>query len=701
MSFMSTPPGTLSRRITSLLIANRGEIAVRIAHTAHRLGISTVGVYSEPDANAMHVDAVDVAVALGGSTPAESYLRADAIIEIALAQGCDAVHPGYGFLAENADVAEQVAAAGLIWVGPTPDQIRMLGDKVAAKKLAIEAGVPTAPLFEITDGALPEGIPMPALVKAAAGGGGRGMRVVRSPEELADAVAAGSREALSSFGDGTVFVEPYIERARHVEVQIIGDMHGNVVHLGERECSIQRRNQKIVEESPSAGITPETRVAICDGAVALAKSVGYHGAGTVEFLVDEAGSVDSINFLEVNTRLQVEHPVTEAVTGVDLVELQLRVAAGEALTLSQEFVRAHGHAIEVRVVAEDPAAGWLPSTGPIASFDLAGEPDLVRIDTGFRTGSVVSSDYDSMLAKVIAHGATRAEAAAKLRRALRASEIDGVRTNLHTLVSILGERDYLNAATPTAYLDEHPDVVAAPGPDGADRDALLLAAVFATERAARAGDAVTGFAPSGWRNLRTQGQREVWSVVGSDVSEAVEFTVCKDAADVRLGPWPEPSEDGSLPPDERTRITVRLLSIDANNEEPGSITIATEVDGVRRVVETLIDGDTVRTRSAAGALTWTRAPRFVDHDAEVAGGGPVCPLPGTVIAVNVSVGDVVEQGAVLMVVEAMKMEHKITAGSASTVTEVRFEVGSRVDQGDLLVGLEAVSADGADGEADG
>ena len=691
MSFMSVPPGSLSRRITSLLIANRGEIAVRIARTAHRLGISTVGVYSEPDANAMHVDAVDTAVALGGSTPAESYLRADAIIEIALAQGCQAIHPGYGFLAENADVAERVAAAGLIWVGPTPDQIRTLGDKIAAKKLAIESGVPTAPLFEIVDGAIPDGIPMPALVKAAAGGGGRGMRVVTSPEELADAVAAGSREAMSSFGDGTVFVEPYIERARHVEVQIIGDMHGNVVHLGERECSIQRRNQKIIEESPSAGITPETRTAICDGAVALAQSVGYHGAGTVEFLVDEAGSVDSINFLEVNTRLQVEHPVTEAVTGVDLVELQLRVAAGEELTLRQESVSAHGHAIEVRVVAEDPAAGWLPSTGAIASFDLHGGSDLVRIDTGFRSGSVVSADYDSMLAKVIAHGSTRAEAAAKLRRALRGSEIAGVRTNLAALVSILGERDYLNAATPTAYLDEHPGVTAGRGPTGGDRIALLLAAVFATERATRADDSVTGFAPSGWRNLRTQGQRQIWAAQGSEDVEPVEFTVCGDAADVRLGQWPEPGPDGALQPDERKRIGVRLLSIGDPGGAHDSVTIAIEVDGVRRVVEATIDDHAVRTRSAAGAIVWTQLPRFDDHDAEVAGGGPVCPLPGTVIAVNVEAGDEVAAGTVLMVVEAMKMEHKITATAASTVTDVHFAVGSRVDQGDLLVSLDLLS----------
>lgn len=701
MNSTSTLSGSMSRRITKLFIANRGEIAVRIARTAHRLGISTVGVYSEPDADALHVDAVDVAVALGGSTPAESYLRADVIIEIALAHGCEAIHPGYGFLAENADVAERVTAAGLIWVGPTAEQIRMLGDKVAAKKLAIEAGVPTAPLFEIpmtdgTVGEVPDGIPMPALVKAAAGGGGRGMRIVRNHDELADAVAAGSREAQSSFGDGTVFVEPYIERARHVEVQIIGDAHGNVVHLGERECSIQRRNQKIIEESPSAGITSETRQAICDGAVALARSVGYQGAGTVEYLVDEAGSVGSINFLEVNTRLQVEHPVTEAVTGVDLVELQLRVAAGDQLTLRQEYVAAHGHAIEVRVVAEDPAAGWLPSTGEITSFDIAGETELVRIDTGFRDGSVVSPDYDSMLAKVIAHAPTRAEAAAKLRRALRMSEVSGVRTNLNSLVAILGERDYLNAATPTAYLDEHSEVVAAAGPTGTDRIALLCAAVLAGERHMRSADTVTGFAPSGWRNLWTQGQRQVWSAVGSEVDEPVEYRVSPESTEVRVGEWPTPGDDGSLPGDERLVHTVRLHRL-----EPGDVgretRMAVEVDGVRTVVDVTRHAHSVHTRSAAGSVEWAQAPRFVDHDADSIGGGPICPLPGTVIAVHVAAGDVVDEGTVLMVVEAMKMEHKITAPGPSTVSAVHFAVGDRVDQGVLLVGLDA-STDGGDDE---
>ncbi|MDE0804490.1 MAG: ATP-grasp domain-containing protein, partial [Acidimicrobiales bacterium] len=296
-----------------LLIANRGEIAVRIARTAHRMGISTVGIYSDADATAMHVDSVDIAVSLGGTTPATSYLRTDAVLQAALDTGCDAVHPGYGFLAENAEFAQQVIDAGLSWVGPTPEQIRLLGDKVAAKQAAIEAGVPTTSIIEVDGSNVPADVPMPALVKAAAGGGGRGMRIVRSADDLADAVAAASREAQSAFGDGTVFIEPYLERGRHVEVQILGDAHGDVVHLGERECSIQRRNQKVVEESPSAGITDEQRRALCEGALALARHVGYENAGTVEFLVGADGTV---TFLEVNTRLQVEHPVTEAVTGL-------------------------------------------------------------------------------------------------------------------------------------------------------------------------------------------------------------------------------------------------------------------------------------------------------------------------------------------------------------------------------------------------
>jgi propionyl-CoA carboxylase alpha chain len=677
------------------------------------LGIDTVGVYSEPDRNALHVDSVDVAVSLGlpggGATPAESYLRGDAVIAAALSAGADAIHPGYGFLAENAGFAQAVIDAGLTWVGPTPEQITLLGDKVAAKRAALEAGVPTTSMIEVRDGRVVDGaVTYPALVKAAAGGGGRGMRVVRSADELDDAVAAASREALSAFGDGTVFIEPYLERGRHVEVQIMADRHGNVVHLGERECSIQRRNQKIVEESPSAGITPETRAGLCDGAVALARHVGYEGAGTVEFMVGDSDSGATITFLEVNTRLQVEHPVTEAVTGLDLVELQLLVAAGEPLPITQDDVTFSGHAIEVRVVAEDPAAGWMPSTGRIDRFVLGdgqhgSDPTcLVRVDTGVRDGSEISSDYDSLVAKVIAHAPTRTGAARQLARALRASQLTGIRSNLDALVAILGEADYLAADTPTAYLDEHPEVLAASGPIGDARVALLLGAVFALEYEHRSGDHVTSFAPSGWRNLRSQGQRQVWIDPGGEHLH-VEYEMVAawqpsggelHSATVRLGPWPEPDADtGALDVDDRPLSMVRLFGRTSDRQ-------VIEIDGRRQVVHAEVvhhslglDDDgvgavTVHVRSTAGALTLTRAPRFVLHDAESATGGPISPLPGTVIAVHVDAGEAVVDGQLLMVVEAMKMEHKIVASGDATVTEVRFAVGDRVDTGDLLVALE-------------
>ena len=668
------------RPINKLLIANRGEIAVRIARTAHRLGMGTVGVYSEPDANALHVDSVDVAVALGGETAAESYLRGDAIIAAAKATGADAIHPGYGFLAENAAFAQAVEDAGVIWVGPTPEQITLLGDKVAAKRAAVEAGVPTTPIWEVgDDGAGPDGVPMPALVKAAAGGGGRGMRIVTEPELLAESILSASREAKAAFGDGAVFIEPYIERGRHIEVQIMGDQHGNVIHLGERECSIQRRNQKVIEESPSSGISEVTRAAVSEGALALARAVRYVGAGTVEFLVGESDDGQVINFLEVNTRLQVEHPVTEEVTGFDLVEMQLRVASGEPLAVSQDDVTITGHAIEVRVVAENPATNWMPSTGEITAFDVSND---VRTDTGIRAGAVISPNYDSLLAKVIAYAPTRRDAARLLARALRTSQVKGVDTNIDMLVATLGERDFLAAKTPTAYLGEHPEVLTPAGPVGDDRVALLLAAVFAKERRTRGDDKHHGFAPSGFRTLRIQGQRQTWTDGATD--HQVEYVVdSRSAASVLIGAWPRPTEDGTLTTDERRRIVVRLLARTNQRE-------VIEVDGVRHAIDVAIDDEAVRTRSAAGSVVFTQLPRFVEHELDDAGGGPVCPLPGTVIAVHVEVGQTVGEGDVLMVVEAMKMEHKITASAAATVGQVRFAVGDRVDQGDLLVALEAI-----------
>ncbi len=678
---LTTSAQTNPAQISRLLIANRGEIAVRIARTARDLGIDTVGVYSDPDADALHCDAVDVAVALSGASPAESYLRGDAVIQAALDTGCDAVHPGYGFLAENADFARAVEAAGLIWVGPTPEQITLLGDKVAAKRAAIEAGVPTTSIIEVSTEQVPDDVHMPALVKAAAGGGGRGMRVVRSQADLPEAVEAASREATSAFGDGTVFIEPYIEHGRHIEVQILGDSFGNVVHLGERECSIQRRNQKVIEEAPSAGISAATRTAVCEGALALARHVGYCGAGTVEFLVggsDDPSSNDAvtITFLEVNTRLQVEHPVTEAVTGLDLVEWQLRIAAGEPLTFGQDDVACDGHAIEVRLVAEDPAAGWLPSTGVVDTFAIG---DEVRTDTGIRPGTEVSADYDSLLAKVIAHAPTRTGAARRLARALRTADITGVRTNAAAMVAILGEPDFLSARTPTSYLDDHPGVTDAAGPTGDDRLVLLVAATFALEQRDRATNPHTAFAPSGYRNLRTQGQR--LTLLDADAPTHLEYVLSGDRADVLVGLWPEPDEEGALPDDDRRRLEIRLI-----RREPSRQVL--EVDGRRQVIDVRVEGDAVHAAGPFGSATFTELPRFVDHDVEAVGAGPVSPLPGTVLAVHVESGQQVGDGELLMVVEAMKMEHRITAFGAATVGEVHFAAGDRVDTGELLVSLE-------------
>ena len=660
--------------ITRLLIANRGEIACRVAVTAHRLGIATVGVYTEPDRNALHTDTVDVAVAVA------SYLDIEAVVAAAHRTGADGVHPGYGFLAENAAFAEAVVAAGLTWVGPTPDQIRLLGDKIAAKRAAAAAGVPTTPIVTLDGDRVPSASelpPFPVLVKAAAGGGGRGMRVAAGHDELDAAIASARREAESAFGDGTVFVEPYIARGRHIEVQVFGDTHGNVVHLGERECSIQRRNQKIVEESPAPGITEPTRRALLAAGVALARHVGYVGAGTVEFMVGPAGE---ITFLEVNTRLQVEHPVTEAVTGTDLVEWQLRVASGEPLPLAQHEIELRGAAIEVRVVAEDPAAGWLPSAGTLSEFVVGGFAPGVRVDTGFRAGSTVAAEYDSLLAKAISHGPTRAGAAAGLARALRGARLAGVRTNLATLAAILDEPDFLAGDTPTTYLDEHPAVLAAPAiPDAAAR-AHLVAAVMAAEQAQRSRGPLA-FAPSGWRNLRTRGQRR--TLLRDGVAQHVEYTIGPDgvAVDLLVGPPPEPGPDGALPVDARERVAVRLLDRSPRRQ-------VVEIDGVRHAVDIAVDaqGDTI-TSTTAGTLVWTAAPRFAEHDLAAEGAGPISPLPGTVIAVHVAPGQQVTAGELLMVVEAMKMEHRIVAAAGGIVDEVRFAAGDRVDQGELLVAL--------------
>jgi len=442
--------------ISKLLIANRGEIAARVIRTAHALGLATVAVYSDPDADAPYVTLADEAVRLPGAAPADTYLRGDLLIAAATHTQADAVHPGYGFLSENAAFARACAAAGLIFVGPAPATITAMGDKVAAKAMMAAAGVPVLPSITVDatgehqDAAAQVGFPL--LVKAAFGGGGRGMRLVDDPAQLEEAVKSARREAAAAFGDGTVFLERYIPDPRHIEVQILGDAHGDVIHLFERECSIQRRYQKIIEEAPSPAVDGELRQALTEAAVTAGRAVGYTGAGTVEFVLDRDGS---FYFLEMNTRLQVEHPVTEEITGLDLVELQLRIAEGEPLPPEARQAAIGGHAIEVRLYAEDVPAGFLPVTGTLHRFAIPSGPGL-RVDAGYQDGSEISPHYDAMLAKVIARGRTRADAARRLARALQTAEIHGVTTNRDLLAGILREPDFLAGATDTGYLTRHP-----------------------------------------------------------------------------------------------------------------------------------------------------------------------------------------------------------------------------------------------------
>ena len=529
-----------------LLVANRGEIAVRVMRTAHALGLDTVAVYADPDAGAPHVGLADEAVRLPGAAAADTYLRGDLIIAAAEATGADAIHPGYGFLSENAAFAADVAAAGLTFVGPSPDVIAAMGAKLGAKELMEKAGVPVLPGGEVTGdtdlGELVRRVGLPLLIKASFGGGGRGMRLVRDRADLAGAVVSARREATVAFGDGTVFAERYVTDPRHVEVQIVGDSHGTVVHLFERECSIQRRYQKIIEESPSPAVSDDLRAALGTAAVGAGKAIGYTGAGTVEFVLDQAGR---FYFLEVNTRLQVEHPVTELVTGLDLVEVQLRVASGEPLGPDVLDAQLTGHAIEARLYAEDPAADFRPATGALHRFAIPAA-EGVRADVGYTGGSVVSPYYDAMLAKVIGSGRTRAEASARLARVLDRTQVHGVVTNAGLLAAILREPDFLAGRTDTGYLTRHdPAVLGATDPAAAARYAL--AAALAAQAGRRAAAPVLGGLPSGWRNVRSADQHAEYETGGRRLR--VEYRIGGLAGDLRPGPPgpPGPSSPSSLP----------------------------------------------------------------------------------------------------------------------------------------------------------
>jgi propionyl-CoA carboxylase alpha chain len=650
--------------IRSLLVANRGEIARRIFRTAREMGISTVAVFSDPDAQAPFVQEADAAVRLPGATPAETYLRIDALMQAAKRSGADAVHPGYGFLSENADFAQAVLDAGLIWVGPPPAAIEAMGSKLGAKRMMRESGVPTLAWVESPDDAGEVGYPL--LVKASAGGGGRGMRVVRRAPELSDAVQAARREAGGAFGDDTVFLERYLEAPRHIEIQVFADTHGNVVSLFERECSIQRRHQKIVEEAPSPVVTAELRERMGQAAVAAAKAVGYVGAGTVEFVVD--GDLQ-FSFLEMNTRLQVEHPVTELVTGLDLVRLQLLVAQGEPLPPEALAPELSGHAIEVRLYAEDARAGFLPSTGTLRAFEVERS---VRLDSGVESGGVVSPFYDPMLAKVIAHAPTRAEAARRLSTALRRSRIHGVTTNRDLLVRILEHDEFLDGGTDTAFLERHdPAALAASLLDEAGRDLHLTCAALALQADNRDRARVWARLPSGWRNNPSQPQRVELSTDGRPT--IVTYAIGRHGVSLAIDDRP--------------------LDLTLHAATPGQLDIS--IDGVRRDVSVAIHGELVDVDSALGSSTHVVLPRFPDPTHATAAGSLLAPMPGSVVRVLVDVGAVVASGQPLVVLEAMKMEHTVSAPSAGSVSDVRVTPGQQVESGAVLVVVvePAVEAD--------
>jgi acetyl/propionyl-CoA carboxylase alpha subunit len=664
--------------IRKLLVANRGEIARRVFRTCRAMGISTVAVFSEPDRGEPFVREADEAVALGGRTPAESYLHADAIVAAARATGADAIHPGYGFLSEDARFAARCADAGLVFVGPPAGAIAAMGSKLEAKRIAERSGVPLLPTREVggergTLTAAARELGLPLLVKASAGGGGRGMRIVRTASELEDAVASARREAASAFGDDTVFLEPYLEAPRHVEMQVLADAHGNVVHLFERDCSIQRRYQKIVEEAPSPALDDELRARMGDAAVRLAREIGYRGAGTVEFLLAPDGR---FFFLEVNTRLQVEHPVTECITGLDLVRVQITVAEGRALPDAALAPRRTGHAIEVRLYAEVPEEGFAPATGTIHRVRFPEMPGL-RVDAGIEDGSVVGVHYDPMLAKLVAHAASRDEAARLLASALRRMRLHGVRSNRELLIALLEHEAFLRGETDTHFLERHPpaELVARVKHPEAER-LNAVAASLAGQARRRQAAKVLRTLPSGWRNVPSQPECVELAGDGGRTL-AVAYRLSRGGASLAV--------DG--------------VPLDVLIREAQSDAVVLESAGVARRFEVHLRGELAYVDGPLGSATFTELPRHPKPEAELAAGSLVASMPGIVRRVCVAVGDVVAAGDELVVLEAMKMEHRVLAPHAGTVEAVHVAAGHNVAAGAVLVVIAQQESVGDSGNA--
>ena len=639
---------------SKVLIANRGEIACRIIRTARRMGIGTVAVYSDADRDAMHVAQADQAVHIGPAPVAESYLQADRIIEAALATGTEAIHPGYGFLSENADFAGAVSQAGLAFVGPSADAIRAMGLKDAAKALMEKAGVPVVPGYHGEDqdpdtlAACAKDIGYPVLIKARAGGGGKGMRLVDAPGAFGSALEGAKREALASFGDDVVLIEKFIQSPRHVEIQVFGDTHGNIVHLFERDCSLQRRHQKVIEEAPAPGMTPQVRAAMGAAAVSAAKAIGYSGAGTVEFIVDGSDGLrpDRFWFMEMNTRLQVEHPVTEAITGLDLVEQQLRVAYGLPLGFTQDDLAIDGHAFEARIYAEDVDAGFLPATG---TLDHLSFPDDARVDTGVRRGDVISPYYDPMIAKVVVHGEDRAHALTKLRKALEGTHVAGSTTNLAFLHALACHDGFAKGEVDTGLIERDLARLTARPPVP---PAIVVVAALKTSAIERS--PFVGFRH--WSEAR---------IYFDLLCAGEEFRGCLIHKGRDLYGYND--RDYSVHFDgDRVRIS-----------EDGSVTSMTAI----------LIGERACVFSDGRSYVFDPVPLGLSTD-DAGAGAIVAPMPGLLKVVDVAQGDRVAKDQPLLVLEAMKMEHTLTAPRDGTVASVLAAVGDQVEADALLIRLE-------------
>ena len=652
------------KRFRKILISNRGEIALRIMRTCRKMGIAAVAVYSEADARSPHVRLADEAIYIGPAPSKESYLDIEKIIRAAKRTGADAVHPGYGFLSENADFAAACESAGITFVGPSSDSIRRMGLKSAARRIMAEAGVPVVPGYDGSDqrvealSAHAIDVGLPVLIKAVGGGGGKGMRVVREAAEIEGAIEGAKREAEKSFGDSSLLIEKYVRGARHIEVQIFGDSFGNLIHLLERECSVQRRYQKIIEESPSPAVTPELRESMCTAALKAGRAINYANAGTVEFILAPGGE---FYFIEVNTRLQVEHPVTEMVTGLDLVQLQIEIAEGRRLPIRQEDVKHTGHAVEARIYAEDPSNDFLPATGVIHDLNLSPPIEGLRVDAGIEKGMGVGIYYDPLLAKVIAHGADRDAAIRKLAYALRNIFIHGVRTNLDFLARLLRHEGFYGGQYHTEFIAEHLDRLLAPEDEAQD----LIAATVVTLYLHKGWQAEANPLPDLAPNYRNNPYRDpsVRLEIGGSRFEVAWQSRGGETYAVRCGDWHAEAEVVSY--------------------EPGRIRLA--VDGAQRLFTITEAGDQFYVHSTAGSSIVARVPRYPDRGVDSQQASHLAPMPGQVLKILVTAGQQISAGDALVILEAMKMEQTLRAATDGVVEAVLVKQGEIVAPGDVLV----------------